>query len=68
MGHVDESLDVLVLKMLQYNEVKEYMIHYRLPSFLRLRIIGHLENRYQGKWFDEDAILMELSEPLRRVR
>nr|XP_015208558.1 PREDICTED: potassium/sodium hyperpolarization-activated cyclic nucleotide-gated channel 1-like [Lepisosteus oculatus] len=50
----------------KYNEVKEYMRHHHLPSKLRNRIMDYLENRYQGKWFDEETILKELSEPLRQ--
>ncbi|XP_066541397.1 potassium/sodium hyperpolarization-activated cyclic nucleotide-gated channel 2-like isoform X2 [Hoplias malabaricus] len=48
------------------NEMKVYMRHYRLPNSLRDKIFNHVENRYRRKWFDEKAILMELSEPLRR--
>lgn len=43
------------------------MRHYRLYGSLHSRIIDHLD-RYQGKWFYENAILLELSARLRRVR
>ena len=34
----------------------------------RQRISEYFEHRYQGKFFDEEAILDELSEKLREVR
>jgi len=34
---------------------------------MRARITEYFEHRYQGKFFDEDAILGELSEKLREV-
>lgn len=34
---------------------------------LRARISDYFEHRYQGKFFDEDSILDELSEKLREV-
>ncbi|XP_026879744.2 potassium/sodium hyperpolarization-activated cyclic nucleotide-gated channel 2-like isoform X1 [Electrophorus electricus] len=48
------------------NEIKEFMRQSRLPTSLRNKIMGHLENRYWGKWFDEKDILKDLSEPLRQ--
>lgn len=51
----------------QCDELCQYMRLYRIPGALRERAICHLASRYQGKWFDEKAILMELNEPLRRV-
>ncbi|XP_042563419.1 potassium/sodium hyperpolarization-activated cyclic nucleotide-gated channel 2-like isoform X2 [Clupea harengus] len=48
------------------DELCQYMRLYRIPGALRERAICHLASRYQGKWFDEKAILMELNEPLRR--
>ncbi|KAM6972918.1 potassium/sodium hyperpolarization-activated cyclic nucleotide-gated channel 2-like [Aplochiton taeniatus] len=56
----------VVLNDLVYKETMEFMRHRRLPRDLRHRVIGHLENCYQGRWFDEKAILMDLSEPLKR--
>ena len=34
---------------------------------MRQRITEYFEHRYQGKFFDEEAILGELSEKLREV-
>ncbi|KAK1170143.1 potassium/sodium hyperpolarization-activated cyclic nucleotide-gated channel 2-like, partial [Acipenser oxyrinchus oxyrinchus] len=48
------------------NLCKEYMRCHRLPSDIRHRVMDYLESSYQGKWFEEDAILMELSESLRQ--
>ena len=43
------------------------MAYRRLPRDMRHRITEYFEHRYQGKFFDEDAILGELSEKLREV-
>ena len=52
---------------LQLKQVEEYMAYRRLPRDMRQRITEYFEHRYQGKFFDEDAILGELSEKLREV-
>lgn len=44
------------------------MVYRKLPRDMRLRIHDFFEHRFQGKFFDEDAILGELSEKLREVR
>ncbi|CAN8029070.1 unnamed protein product, partial [Ixodes persulcatus] len=49
----------------QITQVEEYMAHHKLPSGLRQRITDYFEHRYQGKFFDEEAIFRELSEGLR---
>lgn len=43
------------------------MAYRKLPRKLRSRITDYFEHRYQGKFFDEDLILDELSEKLREV-
>lgn len=43
------------------------MAYRKLPRIMRQRISEYFEHRYQGKFFDEDAILGELSEKLREV-
>lgn len=43
------------------------MAYRKLPMDLRARIQDYFEHRYQGKFFDEDSILDELSEKLREV-
>ena len=43
------------------------MAYRKLPRDLRLRIGDYFEHRYQGKFFNEDTILDELSERLREV-
>lgn len=43
------------------------MAYRKLPRNMRARISEYFEHRYQGKFFDEDAILGELSEKLRGV-
>ncbi|RLW03748.1 hypothetical protein DV515_00006205 [Chloebia gouldiae] len=41
------------------------MSFHKLPADMRQRIHDYYEHRYQGKMFDEESILGELSEPLR---
>ncbi|CAB1456719.1 unnamed protein product [Pleuronectes platessa] len=41
------------------------MSFHKLPSDFRQKIHDYYEHRYQGKMFDEESILGELSEPLR---
>lgn len=43
------------------------MSFHKLPADTRQRIHDYYEHRYQGKMFDEESILGELSEPLREV-
>lgn len=44
------------------------MIYRKLPRELRINIQDFFEHRYNGgKYFDEDAILGELSEKLKEV-
>jgi hyperpolarization activated cyclic nucleotide-gated potassium channel 2 len=43
------------------------MVWRKLPRDMRNRITEYYEHRYQGKMFDEEAILNELSERLRLV-
>ena len=43
------------------------MAYRKLPRDLRVRIGDYFEHRYQGKFFNEDSILDELSEKLREV-
>ena len=43
------------------------MAYRKLPRDLRGKIADYFEHRYQGKYFDEDHILDELSEKLREV-
>ena len=44
------------------------MAYRKLPREMRLKISEYFEHRYQGNFFDEDAILGELSEKLREVK
>lgn len=52
----------------QVKQVEEYMVYRKLPRDLRTRITEYFEHRYQGKFFDEDQILGELSEKLKEVK
>ena len=47
--------------------MEEYMAYRKLPRDMRHKISEYFEHRYQGKFFDEEAILGELSEKLREV-
>ncbi|XP_008968446.3 potassium/sodium hyperpolarization-activated cyclic nucleotide-gated channel 3 isoform X3 [Pan paniscus] len=49
----------------EYKQVEQYMSFHKLPADTRQRIHEYYEHRYQGKMFDEESILGELSEPLR---
>lgn len=49
----------------QVKQVEEYMAYRKLPREMRQRITEYFEHRYQGKFFDEEVILGELSEKLR---
>jgi hypothetical protein len=48
-------------------QVEEYMAYRKLPRVTRQKISEYFEHRYQGKFFDEEAILGELSEKLKEV-
>ncbi|XP_046439074.1 potassium/sodium hyperpolarization-activated cyclic nucleotide-gated channel 2-like isoform X2 [Daphnia pulex] len=69
LGHATNLIQSLDSSRRQYREklkqVEEYMAYRRLPRDMRQRITEYFEHRYQGKFFDEDAILGELSEKLR---
>jgi len=49
----------------KYMQVKEYLRFRHLPKATRKRVYDYYENRFQGKMFDEQGILNELSESLR---
>jgi hypothetical protein len=59
------NLPLAVLRFRQVKQVEEYMAYRKLPRDMRTRITEYFEHRYQGKFFDEDVILGELSEKLR---
>ncbi|XP_035707444.1 potassium/sodium hyperpolarization-activated cyclic nucleotide-gated channel 1 isoform X2 [Folsomia candida] len=69
LGHATNLIQSLDSSRRQYREklkqVEEYMAYRKLPRNMRARISEYFEHRYQGKFFDEDAILGELSEKLR---
>ncbi|XP_031571692.1 potassium/sodium hyperpolarization-activated cyclic nucleotide-gated channel 2-like [Actinia tenebrosa] len=47
-------------------QVEEYMAYRRLPVDLREKFTKYYEHRFQGKMFDEEKILHEISRPLRQ--
>ncbi|GAA49977.1 potassium/sodium hyperpolarization-activated cyclic nucleotide-gated channel 4 [Clonorchis sinensis] len=49
----------------KFKQVDEYMAFRKLPRALRQRIASYYEHRYQGKMFNENEILNELSECLK---
>lgn len=53
---------------MQLKQIEEYMAYKKLPRPLRQRIVSYYEHRFRGKFFDEDEILVELSDCLRDVR
>ncbi len=44
------------------------MSFHKLPADVRQKIHEYYEHRFQGKMFDEENILGELSEPLKEVK
>ncbi|CAF4184722.1 unnamed protein product, partial [Rotaria sordida] len=71
IGHVSALVQSFDTSRRLYNEkfkqAEEYMAWRKLPREMRNRISDYYEHRYQGKIFDEDTILNELSEKLRLV-
>ncbi|XP_067130647.1 potassium/sodium hyperpolarization-activated cyclic nucleotide-gated channel 2 isoform X1 [Centruroides vittatus] len=69
LGHTTNLIQSLDSSRRQYREklkqVEEYMTYRKLPRDLKQRITDYFEHRYQGKFFDEEMILGELSERLR---
>ncbi|KAM7055419.1 potassium/sodium hyperpolarization-activated cyclic nucleotide-gated channel 3 isoform 2-T2 [Molossus nigricans] len=68
IGHATALIQSLDSSRRQYQEkykqVEQYMSFHKLPADTRQRIHEYYEHRYQGKMFDEENILGELSEPL----
>ncbi|XP_069041566.1 potassium/sodium hyperpolarization-activated cyclic nucleotide-gated channel 3-like [Lepisosteus oculatus] len=69
IGHATALIQSLDSSRRQYQEkykqVEQYMSFHKLPADVRQRIHEYYEHRYQGKMFDEENILGELSEPLK---
>ncbi|XP_028649206.1 potassium/sodium hyperpolarization-activated cyclic nucleotide-gated channel 3 [Erpetoichthys calabaricus] len=69
IGHATALIQSLDSSRRQYQEkykqVEQYMSFHKLPADMRQRIHEYYEHRYQGKMFDEENILGELSEPLK---
>ncbi|XP_059081374.1 uncharacterized protein LOC131879150 isoform X3 [Tigriopus californicus] len=69
LGHATNLIQSLDSSRRQYREkvkqVEEYMAYRKLPRDMRTRITEYFEHRYQGKFFDEEEILGELSEKLK---
>ncbi|XP_061675635.1 potassium/sodium hyperpolarization-activated cyclic nucleotide-gated channel 2 [Syngnathoides biaculeatus] len=69
IGHATALIQSLDSSRRQYQEkykqVEQYMSFHKLPADVRQKIHEYYEHRFQGKMFDEDNILGELSEPLK---
>ncbi|XP_028819539.1 potassium/sodium hyperpolarization-activated cyclic nucleotide-gated channel 1 [Denticeps clupeoides] len=69
LGHATNLVQSLDASRRQYQEkykqVEQYMAFHKLPADMRQRIHDYYEHRFQGKMFDEDNILGELSDPLK---
>lgn len=48
-------------------QIVEYMRYRKLPATTQTRIRDYYGHKYQGKMFNEDAILSELSDCLKLV-
>ncbi|XP_028411787.1 potassium/sodium hyperpolarization-activated cyclic nucleotide-gated channel 2-like [Dendronephthya gigantea] len=46
-------------------QIAEYMSYRKLPTTIREKVLKYFDHRYKGKFFDERAILGEVSSPLR---
>uniref|UniRef100_A0A3Q3E097 Potassium/sodium hyperpolarization-activated cyclic nucleotide-gated channel 2-like n=1 Tax=Labrus bergylta TaxID=56723 RepID=A0A3Q3E097_9LABR len=68
IGHATALIQSLDSSRRQYQEkykqVEQYMSFHKLPADFRQKIHDYYEHRYQGKMFDEESILGELSEKL----
>ncbi|GAU89031.1 hypothetical protein RvY_01629 [Ramazzottius varieornatus] len=71
IGHASNLIHSLDASRRQYREkwkqVEEYMAYRKLPRPLRVKIGDFYEHRFQGKIFDEEAILGELNDPIREL-
>uniref|UniRef100_A0A4W5JS63 Cyclic nucleotide-binding domain-containing protein n=1 Tax=Hucho hucho TaxID=62062 RepID=A0A4W5JS63_9TELE len=71
IGHATALIQSLDSSRRQYQEkykqVEQYMSFHKLPADVRQRIHEYYEHRFQGKMFDEENILGELSEPLKEA-
>ncbi|XP_026226591.1 potassium/sodium hyperpolarization-activated cyclic nucleotide-gated channel 2-like [Anabas testudineus] len=69
IGHATALIQSLDSSRRQYQEkykqVEQYMSFHKLPADVRQKIHEYYEHRFQGKMFDEESILGELSEPLK---
>nr|XP_043890760.1 potassium/sodium hyperpolarization-activated cyclic nucleotide-gated channel 2-like [Solea senegalensis] len=69
IGHATALIQSLDSSRRQYQEkykqVEQYMSFHKLPGDVRQKIHEYYEHRFQGKMFDEENILGELSEPLK---
>ncbi|XP_076865587.1 potassium/sodium hyperpolarization-activated cyclic nucleotide-gated channel 2 [Brachyhypopomus gauderio] len=69
LGHATNLVQSLDASHRQYQEkykqVEQYMSFQKLPADMRQRIHDYYEHRFQGKMFDEDSILGELSDQLK---
>ncbi|XP_068426215.1 potassium/sodium hyperpolarization-activated cyclic nucleotide-gated channel 2 [Clinocottus analis] len=69
IGHATALIQSLDSSRRQYQEkykqVEQYMSFHKLPADVRQKIHEYYEHRFQGKMFDEENILAELSEPLK---
>ncbi|KAG7272401.1 hypothetical protein CRUP_035596 [Coryphaenoides rupestris] len=71
IGHATALIQSLDSSRRQYQEkykqVEQYMSFHKLPADVRQKIHEYYEHRFQGKMFDEENILGELSEPLKEA-
>ncbi|CAL8247279.1 unnamed protein product [Lota lota] len=69
IGHATALIQSLDSSRRQYQEkykqVEQYMSFHKLPADVRQKIHEYYEHRFQGKMFDEENILGELSDPLK---
>ena len=57
----------LLFPIVQVQQIAEYMSYRKLPTMTREKVLKYFDHRYKGKFFDERAILGEISSPLRNV-
>jgi len=60
--HVDSARRLYAEK---FKQIEEYITYRGLPDNVKERLSNYYEHRYQGRMFDEEQILCEISKPLK---
>eukprot|EP01135_Chromosphaera_perkinsii_P005166 Nk52_evm14s319 gene=Nk52_evmTU14s319 len=71
IGHMSSLMQSVDFPGRMYNqhleEINEYLRYSKIPADVKQEVRDYFEHKWsQRKWFDEEAILHEISEPLRK--